>query len=74
MYEYIILDFGVVVIQKRHATGFIMEGDEVYLVGDEATAFLREMNRAKQKERSKRRNPNNILIRQNLMAEYFSRG
>jgi hypothetical protein len=71
MYEYEEMDFGMVVIQKRHATGFILRGDEVYLQGDEAVAFLRAINRARQKEQSKRCNPNNIPICQNLMAEYF---
>jgi hypothetical protein len=71
MYEYHELNMGMVVIQKRHATGFILEGDEVYLQGDDAAAFLREINRAGQKEHSKRCNPNNIPICQNLMAEYF---
>jgi hypothetical protein len=71
MYNYVEMNFGIVVIQKRHATGFILKGDEVYLQGDEAADFLRKMNRAEQKEQSKRRNPNNIPICQNLMAEYF---
>jgi hypothetical protein len=74
MYEYHELGMGMVVIQKRHATGFIREGDEVYLQGDEVSEFLRQMNRAKQKELSKRRNPNNIPIRQCIMSEYFIRG
>jgi hypothetical protein len=74
MYEYHELSMGMIVIQKRHATGFIREGDEVYLQGDEASEFLRQMNRAKQKELSKRCNPNNIPIRQYIMADYFIRG
>jgi hypothetical protein len=71
MYKYVELNMGMIVIQKCHATGFVLEGDEVYLQGDEAVAFLRDMNRARQKERSKRCNPNNIPICQNIMAEYF---
>jgi hypothetical protein len=74
MYEYHELSMGMVIIQKRHATGFIREEDEVCLQGDEAAEFLRRMNRAKQKELSKRCNPNNIPIRQRLMSDYFVRG
>lgn len=73
MYEYHDLGIGVV-IQKRHNTGFILTEDEVYLVGDDAVMFLREIHRAEQKEPSNRCNPNNIPIRQNVMAEYFTRG
>jgi hypothetical protein len=74
MYNYEETSFGVAVMQKRHATGFVLEGDEVFLQGDEATDFLRKMNRARQKEQSKRRNPDNMPICQNLMAEYCNRG
>jgi hypothetical protein len=71
MYEYDEMSTGVV-IQKVDATGSVT--DEVFLQGDEAVTFLREMNRAGQKERSKRRNPNNIPICQHLTADYFTRG
>jgi hypothetical protein len=71
MYEYEEVDYGVV-IQKYHDRQRDTEvAAEVFLQGDEATAFLRDMNRAGQKERSKRCNPNNIPIRQNIMAAYF---
>jgi hypothetical protein len=72
MYEYDVLRYGDVVIQKRHDLGFIE--DKVYLQGDDATEFLRQMNRAGQKELSKRCNPNNIPIRQHIMSDYFVRG
>jgi hypothetical protein len=73
MYEYHDLGIGIV-IQKRHDTGSTLSGDEVYLVGDDAVTFLREIHRAEQKELSKRCNPNNIPISQNVMAQYFTRG
>jgi hypothetical protein len=71
MYEYHELRSGDVVIQWRGDAG---EEDEVYLQGDDATGFLRQMNRAEQKELSKRCNPNNIPIRQHIMSDYFVRG
>jgi hypothetical protein len=70
MYEYDVLRYGSVVIRWR---GEDSACEEVFLQGDDATEFLRQMNRAGQKELSKRRNPNNIPIRQNIMSDYFVR-
>jgi hypothetical protein len=73
-YDYEELDYGVL-IQKYHSVTGMEEPEEpeveVFLHGDEAIDFLRRMNRAEQKERSKRCNPGNIPICQNLMAKYF---
>jgi hypothetical protein len=72
MYDYEEQRFGCVVIQKYDDGAWDTEPQaEVFLQGDDATKFLRDMNRARQKEHSKRCNPNNIPICQNLMAEYF---
>jgi hypothetical protein len=73
MYDYEEMDFGAVVIQKYRDNVWDATSveAEVFLQGDEAVAFLWDMNRARQKEHSKRCNPNNIPICQNLMAEYF---
>jgi hypothetical protein len=72
MYDYEEMDFGAVVIQKYRDNEWDAEPvAEVFLRGDDAVTFLRDMNRARQKEHSKRCNPNNIPICQNLMAEYF---
>jgi hypothetical protein len=60
---------------EEQSHGVIIEllgtGREVFLRGDEATAFLREIHRAGQKEASKRANPNELKIRQHIMAAYF---
>jgi hypothetical protein len=71
MYGYQEVNYGVVIQKYADTNGETAVEAEVFLQGDEATAFLREMNRAGQKERSKRCNPNNIPIRQNIMADYF---
>jgi hypothetical protein len=65
MYEYHKLPMDMVVIQERHSTGFTLAEDEVYLTWEKAAAFLREMDAAACLEDS---------VRQNIMAEYFSRG
>jgi hypothetical protein len=74
MYEYHRLPMDMVVIQKRHATGFILPGDEVYLTWKEAAEFLREMDKTIQQEVSDCGSSNGALIRQRIMAEYFIRG
>jgi hypothetical protein len=69
MYIYEEMDFGCIIIQKF--SGVKGESEllaEVFLQGDDAVTFLREMNRAEQKEKSKRRNPNNIPRQRNAIA------
>jgi hypothetical protein len=74
MYKYEEVDYGVVIQKYKNTSETEEVQDEVFLQGDEATTFLREMNRAKQKELSKKCNPSNIPIRQNIMAEYLVKG
>jgi hypothetical protein len=45
--------------------------DEVFLCCPESAQFIRDIHRAGQKEASRRCNPNNLPLRQNLMAKYF---
>jgi hypothetical protein len=45
--------------------------DEVFQQWDDATRFRREINRAGQKEDSKRCNPHGHKIRDDVMSAYF---
>jgi hypothetical protein len=71
MYDYSEEQGGVVIQKYYDGVGDTEVEAEVFLQGGDATTFLRDMNRARQKEHSKRCNPNNIPICQNLMAAYF---
>jgi hypothetical protein len=61
----------VVIYKHSDTLGETATEAEVFLQGEDAGAFLRAERRAEQKERSKRGNPNNISLRQNVMAERF---
>jgi hypothetical protein len=60
---------GGVIIQAMDEAGRVV--DEVFLQGDDATQFRREINRAGQKELSKRCNPHGYRLRQLAMHSYF---
>jgi hypothetical protein len=71
MFAYEELKFGVAIQKYVDTVGETAVEAEVFLQGDDAAKFLRDMNRAEQKEHSKRCNPRNIPICQNIMADYF---
>jgi hypothetical protein len=69
MFTYKWVDTSLAVVIQQCVAGFPVR--EEYLMGDDAVNFRRDYNRAKQKEQSKKCNPNTIPITQNLMADYF---
>jgi hypothetical protein len=72
MYDYDYFEDGTVAIRKYRGNKWDAEVEaRVILRGGVAVSFLREMNRITQEEYLEGCDLNNILIRQNLMAEYF---